>query len=461
MYEVIGSMGSRNNEPSKPLKMDSSVTLTPSGSLKGDPELIEVILYHIYNRFDKKIFTIARNYSKDTLFEMDWEYFIEGHLFYPLIFNEIPATDDSSNSYPLSDVTPMLPQLKDLAKINEAIMRHGKRAGTLLLAKEGLITESQAAMLQSSHDLDLILLKDLSEANLRGFTPPSLPQDWYNIRNLTLEDLMRISGYTQLLGMAKGVDTATESENIRAGALIRQLRKIDIIEDFTVDIARGLAGLIWQYKNKQQIEEIIGEPVSEDMFPTLPDDPMEARRIVQKELQFKIDAGSTRPPKDEFVERKMWQNEASIIKANFPTRIKEDELLRQWLKKAGYKDLENLVISSDQEEVAAAQQENGLLAKEMIQVVSPNENHQIHLQVHSQLAQTPGLQPTQALDEHILAHNKFFQMKMPMASPQKGDSRLPIQSGNPEIVRQGAGTYSDMVGGVRGSVGTGSEKGGK
>ena len=427
-----------------------------------DDELVPVTIYHTFSRMDRKMFTLVQGLNDDTLYEGEWNYLIDGFPIYPLIFNEIPKTKEESNAFGLSDIVPMIPQLKELSLISSAMLRHRKRAGTLLLGKKGPITDTDASKIQNSSDVDLILLNDISEATVRGFTPPALPQDFYALRGLILEDLMRISGYNQLLGVARGVQTATESENIRAGAVLRQSEKVDIIEDFTVQVAKGLAGLIWQFKqNKKEIEEIIGEEVTEEMWPALPQDEGEARRIIQRELLFRIEAGSTQPAKDEAIERKQWLDLVGIIKANFPNRLNDAIILPQFLKKFDFKDIDRAVIGYDEQEIAAAQEENKLLLQGIPCIPGPNENSLLHLQVHSQAYQTPGLQITPQMDEHITKTKEYYDMKNPQVIPQKGDSKIAPQTTSPTQRRGGVTGFADIIGGIRSSPGVGGERGGR
>ena len=411
-----------------------------------DYESLFTDLFHVFDRRGMQMFTVARNFMDATLFEKKWEIMSEGFSLFPLFFNEVPSTDEKCNAYPMSDIVPMFPQLKELSLISSAMLRHRNRAGTLLLGKKGIIKETDAANIQKASDVDFILLPDISESVVRGFTPPALPQDFYRLRDMLLQDLLRVSGYAQLLGQSQGIDTATESENVKQGAMLRQSRKVDTIEDFIQDIAVYLSGLIWQFKTKEEIAEIIGEDVDEEMWPTLPEDFNEARRIIQKEISFRIEAGSTRPPKDEAVERKQWMDLSAMIKASFPNRIKDDAYLKQILKKFDFKDLENVIIGHDEEETVVAQEENKLLLQNVVQIVSPNENHMLHLQIHAQAYQVPGLKLTDAMDKHIDDHAKFMEMKNPKAVPQRGDVKPPMQSTTPEASRGGVTAFSDILG---------------
>lgn len=461
-YEISPSSSmNKNKARSADYRMNKSHPPRGMNFNEIDPELVDVTLYHVFDRRGQEVFTVVKNFVKETLMEKDWPFLSDGFPTFPLIFNEIPQTDEKANSYPLSDIVPMLPQLKELSYISSAMNKHRKRAGTFMAVKKGVISPTEVTNIQNAHDLDIVELESLSEESLKSFTPPALPNDFYSLRNIILDDLMRVSGYQQLLGSVRGVDTATESENIRAGALIRQSERIDIIEDFVVSIARFMAGMLWQFKSRNQISEILGEEVSPEMWPDFPQDKAVANKIIDNDLYFEIDAGSTQPPKDLAVERKQWTDLVSVIKATFPNRLKDDVILVQLLKKYDFKDIDNAIIKYDDEEIAAAQKENEYLLQGIPQVVGPNENDMLHLQVHSQAYSVPGLALTPQIDEHINAHMESMQRKNPKAFPQQGDSKVPKQSTTPEINRGGVPDMSDFLGQVTSQKGTGQNSGGR
>jgi len=427
-----------------------------------DFELTPITLYHIFDKVGRKRFTLIKGFDEDAIHENNWDYLNEGHVLYPLIFNEIPKTDNNCHSFGLSDIVPLIPQLKELSFITTAMMKHRKRAGTLIIAKNGAVTPAQADKIQKASDIDFVLLDEISEEFVKGFTPPALPKDFYALRGIILESLMRISGYNQLLGVARGVQTATESENVRAGAVLRQSEKVDVVEDFITEVGKGLAALLWEFKNKKDVEEVIGEVPTDKQWPDITKVPRnEARKIINRLLRFSIEAGSMRPAKDEAVERKQWTDLMGVIKANFPGRFNESILLKQLLKKFNFRDIERAVLGHDEEEIAAAQEENKLLLEGVPQVVSPNENHMLHMQVHSQAYETPGLEIPKEMDEHLLKHKQNFEAQNPNVLPQRGDSKIAPQTNNPDQRRGGVTAFPDIVGSVRSSRGVGGEQGGR
>lgn len=446
--KLIQESGSsrRSGEP-KLLKFKSQPDLFPSTGGQ-DKELIPKKLFHVWDRRNRERFTLLEGFHEETLFDMNWNWVNEGFPLYDLTFNPVPESENNANSYPLSDVQAMMPQLRQLSELTSAQMRHGRRSGAVIFARKGDHSPDEVAQMQRMNDLEFVELENVSESSLRPFVMPSMPGDWYKLRGQTLEDLMRISGFQQLLQMQKGIDTATESENLLAGERLRVGERQDIVETFIKDVARGLAALIWQFTSREKIAQIIGEEVSEEMWPTFPADEngnptMEAYRIVQEEIRYDIEAGSMRPPKDEAVERKQWENLAQTLKTLFPNRFKEAPFIQQWLKKYDYKDIDMTLIADDEQERAVAEEESRLMAQGIPQVVGPNENHDIHIEVHSGL-----LKGTPEEDEHIAQHGAFREQKQPLGQPQQGDTKVPAQGGRPELKREGVTGFADLVGSV-------------
>ena len=458
-FELVDGMNMKTT-PSNPQNFRFKDEVRPINMIpdvKQDLENIKITLYRVFDKRSRKRFVLAKNFIKDTLFERDWEYLPDGHTIFPLIFNPIPKTNENSNSYPLSDIVPLLPQLRDLSKITSAMIRHVKRSGAVILVRKGTMTPTEITNIQTSKDLDVVEVESIGDEVIKAVTMPGLGIDFYKLREIILDDLFRASGFKQLLASALGVETATESENIRAGSLIRQSEKIDIIEDYSQDVASYLAGLIWQYvQDKNRIAEIVGEEVSEDMWPSLPEDEQEARKIIQKEIYFEIEAGSTKPPKDESVERKQWQDLVSVIEATFPGRLRQDIILPQLLKKYDFKDIDQAIIGFDEEEAQVAQQENQLLLQGIPIPVSPNQNHTIHLQIHVQQAESGQTSP--ALDQHIVDTAAKQERLSPNVRPQRGDNKISPRSKSPDIFRQGVPDNVDFTGSLKEKV-LGANKG--
>jgi len=367
----LKQMGGPNKTVSqaKLFKMKSEPPLLPRNLGQSiDFESISIKLIHVWDRRGQQMFTLAENFIDDTIFgPKKWEILANGFPQFPLIFNPIPQTDEKANSYPLSDITPILPQLKNLSKMDMLMMAHGKRQGAVILFEEGGLTSTQVTNLQNSKDLDAVQVNKIDR--VKEFKYPTVPAAWFNLSDKILNDIMRATGMKQLVGQSQGVETATESDNLKEGSRLRQSGKIDDIEEFSVDVAIYLAALIWQFFTRDEISELLGEDISPEMWlevPKLPDgsvDVAKARKIIDNDLNFELEAGSTQPPKNEAVERKLATDMVAIIKTNFPNKVKDEALLKFMLSKWDFPDIEDAILTNEQGEIEVAQKENALLAR--------------------------------------------------------------------------------------------------
>jgi hypothetical protein len=423
---------------------------TGSGSSKDEYQLIR--LYHVWDRRSQSRFTFSDN---DIHFEGKWPYHMDGFPFKYLSFSESIPTNEESNVYPPNCITPILPQIIEKSQSRTMMVKYRKRAAAAILIQKGLLTEEEIDNLSENEMMQIIQV-----GNTAGVVPlliPPMAPDVYNIDALIDADLQMGTNMGQMMFAAqKGTRTATQAQIGQSGLQLKASSRVDKVEDFTTCVATGLIQLMWQFMDRDQIKKLIGKDVNENMWPNLPDDPEERKSVIREELNIKIDAGSTAPPKDETVDRKQILDLASIVSSIAPERINKGEFVKQLLKKFKFtKELDKIVISGDEEEKTAAAQENQFMMQGGQQVVSPNENHEIHIQTHQMLAGQP------IVDEHILMHGQMMGMKtggqIPMLNspqqsmggqsgvgnePQEGDRRLPMQSTNPELNRQSANPTS-------------------
>ena len=424
---------SEKDQRTSHLQKPSYVDMTSGGP---DDDLSIIRLYHIWDRRSGKRLTISDN---ELHFEGEWPYDMEGFPFEPLIFEETIPQPNESNVYPTNALTPIMPQIFEQSNARTMMAKHRRRANVYILVPE-TFTEEQIGQIEENESVQVIRVP-LTSTPIASGTIPALPPDVYNVDELIKQDLQSATNMGQLMFAAqKGTRTATQAQLGQSGLQLKASARVDVVEDYTVRIARKLLQLAYQFCDRDKVSEIIGKEVTPDMWPDLPQDKKERRRIIQAELQVKIDAGSAAPPKDETVDRKQILDLASIVSTVAPERINKGEFVKQLLKRFKFaKDLDSIVIGSDEEEKACAELENQLMLKGAPQAVSPNQNHQIHIAVHSQVQGNP------IIDEHIIEHGKRMGI-MPSGGggggggAQQGDIRPPIQSTNPEQVRKGIPT---------------------
>jgi len=86
-----------------------------------------------------------------------------------------------------------------------------------------------------------------------------------------------------------GQRTATQAQIGQQGLQIKSQARIDVVEDFTVEVATALAQTLWQFYDREKVSEELGVPVTANMWPDLPKERLARRRVIQSEIQFRID----------------------------------------------------------------------------------------------------------------------------------------------------------------------------
>lgn len=411
-------------------------------------EISTIRLYHIWDRRSQKRFTFSMA-CDDYHFKGDWPYDAEGFPLEPLAFEETLPTNGKDGQergpYPYNVVRPILPQVLENSNARTQMSAWRRRASAIIMAQSDMVTEDDMNQIQNSSAVQLIRVSKI--AGFQMTQTPGLPPEVFKVNEVIQDDLQMATMMGQMMFQAQqGNNTATQAQIAQSGLQLKVSAKQDCVEDFTVIIAKKIAQLAWQFYDRQKVQELIGEVVSDVMWPDLPEDKKVRRRMINN-MKIFIDSGSAAPPKDETVERKQLLDFLQFAGAVAPERLNKDEVLKAGFKRWKFeKDIEKLVITNDAGEIEAATEENGLLASNIPCIVSPNNNHLLHLQEH---AKAP---PTATRDQHMLDHAKFggllpgaegtasesnAKASQQASGPQRGDINAPKQSTNPEIQRQG------------------------
>lgn len=419
----------------------------PYHLINNKSELSTITLYHIWDRRSQTRKTLSMQ-GNDWHREGDWPYDFEGLPYEECMFEKSLPSKDKANPYPPNCVRPILPQVIEQSNIRTQMSRWRKRSSAIILAEKDTLTEQDMNELENSDALQIAYISSIK--GILMTQTPAMPNQIFEVGQEIQQDLQSATNMGQLMFAPQpGQRTASQAKIGQQGLQLKISAKQDVIEDLSVRIARKMAQLSWQFYDRKKVEEIIGETVSEEMWPDLPEDREERRKIIRNMKCF-IDQGSAAPPKDETTDRKQLLDFLSFAGAFAPERLKKDEVLKAGIKKWKFeKDVDKLVLTNDDDETKCAQEENGFLEANHPCIVSPNNNHQIHLGVHAQGKKTP------ANAQHILDHAKFAGL-LPGAQgpgseggkskPQKGDKRMPQQSLTPELTRQRAPNMGHQMG---------------
>src|SRR3990167_8882719 len=374
-HPLMKRLGSEQIRATRTMRRDAGIISTPQEPTAIIPMNTQTVtasgrrdaaafirVWHTLDRRDQERGVFFEG-SHASLGPYDWAYCLEGFPQVPLIFNWLPESERITNAYPIGDITPIIPQLRELSLLRTAMVKHRKRSGTLILIPEALATAETLQALKTGEDVSIVVLKDTQ--GVVNHSPPALPPDLYRIDPIIRSDIDIVGGFGQILLAAppqKGERTATEVRAESQTTAFRLTEKVDVEEDFSVEIDRRLAAIAWQFYPRERIREILGEPMlTESIWPSLPADHQEQCEIIQRELTFRIKAGTTQPIKDRTMRNEHRIRFANVVAGIAPELLKRSELIKQLAEDLEFSDVSSFLITEDQQEQQTIQEENRML----------------------------------------------------------------------------------------------------
>ncbi len=374
----------------------------PSGRIPHDLDR-PVELFTVWDRRENQVFTMSESSDMPHEDAEGWPYYGEGFPQKPLQFNYVPEIpDERDNFYGFSDIDPIYPQLIEKSDLRTQQTAIRKRAIVKVFVQQGSATESNLEKM-ASPDIELIPVQNINAIQISQ--PMQIPPAVLQTEDRIDSDLSRDSGMSLLLSDASQqgkVQRATVANLAQQQTTLKTSYKVDAIESWIKQIGLYQVGLYWQFLDVNEVGERLGRlPKQEEWIP-LPESTILAKKWIRDELKLSVETGSTKPLNVDVLERDNYMNSLAVIQQVAPNLFAQ--LQRQFIsvlvKKFNEPALEQIVLASmDQEEEQAALMENQLMAQGMLQVVSPNDDHETHLKVHAQQANDP------VTASHIQAHN--------------------------------------------------------
>ena len=414
-------------------------------------------LYQVWDRRSMTVTTISKGCDVPHEGPDEWPDLADGWPVVDLTFVDVPETPEQAHPYPFGFLQPIMGQIMELSGIRQSMVEHRRRAQHLLIVTKGGLTEQEVANYARTNDA--VAMVPVTNAEAVKVAPAvAIPNAVFETERAIKEDLDRDSMMQLALdpNAAAKTDRATVANIIQTNANLGTVFFVDRIEGFHRRVGRALSQRFWQYKTRMQVGEELGVLPDPEAWPPLPKDAALARKRIQRELELRIEGGSTRPIQDDVLDREQFLRYISIFQAVSPGRFKRVEpmVLSLMAKKFREPALESAILRAmDEEEAQGAQTENMLLLQGHPQYVSPGEDHETHDQVHSQAEQTP----------LVVAHRKAHAVRQNelmagQATAGQGVRQSTAAPSSAEVSRMGTPDLTD-VGGQSFNVrrGTGQE----
>lgn len=263
---------------------------------------IEMVrLYEITDMDTRQILLLADDYWKPLKDPREFPYEFKGFEYSMLRFNDVP-----DEPYPYSDLYAAEPQVWEITKLLSMALNHVKRYNRQLFMKKGAIDATEKAKMTQGID----------GAVIEGSEPPvpieyaQLQVDIYNILDrlqVIFDTIVGQSAFDR--GTTAQVKTRTlgEVNQIQRATGTRSSEKLDIVEDFTEEVAEKQLSLIRQYTDVPEFVAVTGlDPAMLNKFLQPPTAEMMGKMADQtgfwftkKDIEGKYDisvvAGSTKP----------------------------------------------------------------------------------------------------------------------------------------------------------------------
>lgn len=215
-----------------------------------------VIIWEIWDRETRKVFTMAQGHARWLKDPIAWPYDHDGYPFSMLSFNPVPG-----KPYPVSDVLMQEPQIVQMMKMMAIMENHMKRWNRQLIAKRGLFSPDEMNKFKQGIDGAIIEAEGNVQADLNPSPYAPVQQDVYGIWNLVTDIWRNVSGQSETERGAppkSGTRTLGELRLALQGSRSRADEKIDVVEMFIEDIARKLLSIMQQKYTLPKIVRIAG-----------------------------------------------------------------------------------------------------------------------------------------------------------------------------------------------------------
>ena len=276
-----------------------------SSATKGDQDRAGVEMVRLYEITDMdtgQILVLADDWWKPLQDARSFPYEFKGFNYSLLKFNDVP-----DEPYPYSDIYAAEPQIFEITKLLSMALNHVKRFNRQVFVRNGALTPTEKAKFQQGVDGAVI---EYQGEMPQPMNYPQLQPDIYNILDrlqMIFDNIVGQSAFDRGSSTAVKTRTLGEVSTIQRATGTRAAEKLDMVEDFTEDIADKMLSLIRQYTDVPEFVAVTGlDPRMLNKLLTAPTSEMMGKMadetgfyFTKKDIQGKYDlqvvAGSTKP----------------------------------------------------------------------------------------------------------------------------------------------------------------------
>lgn len=223
------------------------------------PEDVQrVILWEIWDRESKKIRVLAKG-NQDLGFLRDdpWEKAFKGLEGFP--FKEYQSIFVPDSQWGTSEVDRIIEGQDEFNIVRDMQFKHLRRAMASWVVTSGSMdTETQKAW-REGELLETFFLRNVND--IKPLMPPSIPESYFAYERSLKQDMSENSKLPswRRAGERIGARSATEVNEISRGIDVVTNEKVDVVQDFILDILQGMAQIMQEKYTMKQIVPVMGE----------------------------------------------------------------------------------------------------------------------------------------------------------------------------------------------------------
>jgi len=325
-----------------------SLITSPLNKLQGhdetgeDESVMSTEIFEVYDKKTNEILVFAED-SEDFLFRapQPYKHISDSFPFAHLILNEVP-----DSYWGMSDLRPLLPQIRELTRLRSQALEHVKRCSNKkLLLAQGALDENNRDRLEEP---GTGIVVETTTGSTRDIVIPAdfgnVSPDIYALGSIVKQDFDETAGQgEQQRGISTG-DTATESAIVERNANIRIADRQDSVLDFLADFTTK----IW----KVSCTTIRPGKAFQVMGPKAAGWVLLKSEALRPEREMVVEVGSTVRQDDELRKRRIIEtmNVFAPFILNGIVPINVVELARQFLEAQEFPDPQAILQTTPQQQ---------------------------------------------------------------------------------------------------------------
>lgn len=215
-----------------------------------------ITLYEIWDKESRRVRVIAKG-NEDLGFLRDDPWPFKGLEGFP--FREYMSINVPDSQWATSEVDRIIEGQDEFNIIREMQFKHTRRAMGGWITEKGNLEDQDLAAWREQEIMETFLVRDVNK--IKSLVPPSMPTDYFSFAQELKKDLAENSKLPswKRAGEKIGARSATEVNEIAQGIDVITNEKVDVTQDFTIDVLKGLAQLMQEFYTLVQVVPVVGE----------------------------------------------------------------------------------------------------------------------------------------------------------------------------------------------------------